>query len=65
MSETESFWFSVTEKFFGVLLLIIGGIFLYSTFTSTSTLGIFTGLFGFLGLIILILGLLLIIIRAK
>lgn len=61
----ESFWFSMSEKLLGVIIIIIGGTFLYFTFTSTNSLGVFTGLFGFLGLIILLIGLLLIIIRPK
>ena len=62
---SESFWFSMSEKLFGIIIIIIGGLFLYFTFTSTNSLGAFTGLFGFLGLIILLIGLLLIILRAK
>lgn len=65
MSEKESFWFSTSVKLFGVLILIIGGLFLYFTFTSTNALGVFTGLFGFLGLIVLILGLFMIFVRLK
>jgi hypothetical protein len=46
MSE-ESFWFSKSEKLFGILIAIIGGLFLYFTFTSTNALGGFTGLLVF------------------
>jgi hypothetical protein len=55
----------MSGKLFGVLILIIGGLFLYFTFTSTNALGVFTGLFGFLGLIVLILGLFMIFVRPK
>lgn len=65
MSEEESFWLSMSGKLFGVLILIIGGLFLYFTFTSTNALGVFTGLFGFLGLIVLILGLFMIFVKPK
>jgi hypothetical protein len=65
MIEKESFWLSMSEKLFGVLILIIGGLFLYFTFTSTNALGVFTGLFGFLGLIVLILGLFMIFVKPK
>ena len=61
----ESFWFSMSEKLLGIIIVIIGGLFLYFTFTSTNSLGVFTGLLGFLGLIILLIGLLLIILRVK
>jgi hypothetical protein len=64
MSE-ESFWFSKSEKLFGILIAIIGGLFLYFTFTSTNALGGFTGLFGFLGLIILLLGIFMFIFKPK
>ena len=65
MSEKESFWFPILVKLFGILVAIIGSILLYFTFTSTSTLGVFTSLFGFLGIVILILGLLMILIKEK
>ena len=65
MIEKESFWFPISIKLFGILVSIIGGIFLYFTFTSTSTLGVFTSLFGFLGVIILILGVIMILIKTK
>ena len=65
MSEKESFWFPISIKLFGIVVAIMGGIFLYFTFTSTSTLGVFTSLFGFLGVIILILGVIMILIKTK
>jgi hypothetical protein len=65
MSEEESFWFSMSEKLIGILVAIIGGLFLYFTFISSNALGAFTGLFGFLGLIILLLGLFMLIIKPK
>lgn len=65
MSEKESFWFPISVKLFGILVAIIGSILLYFTFTSTSTLGVFTSLFGFLGIVILILGLVMILTKTK
>jgi membrane-bound ClpP family serine protease len=62
MSEGDTFWVSLSEKFIGVLLAIIGALFLYFTLTSTA-LGAFTGLFGFLGVVVLIVGLFLLIVR--
>jgi hypothetical protein len=63
MSEGDTFWLSLAEKFFGLLLTIIGALFLYFTLTSTATLGVFTGFFGFLSIIILLIGLFLLIVR--
>jgi len=55
MSEQDTFWISVGEKFFGLILLIIGAILLYFTATSVE-LGGFIVFFGVLGVIILVLG---------
>jgi hypothetical protein len=63
MSEGDTFWLSIAEKFFGLLLVIIGALFLYFTLTSTEALGVFTGLFGFLSIVVLIIGLFLIFVR--
>ena len=63
MSEVETFWVSLAEKFFGLLLTIIGALSLYFTLTSTAALGGFTGLFGFLSVVILLIGLFLLIVR--
>jgi len=59
--EGETFWVSLAEKFFGLLLTIIGALFLY--FTATSSLGAFASFFGFLGVVILIIGLFLLLVR--
>jgi len=63
MSEGDTFWISLAEKFFGLLLTIIGVLFLYFTLTSMDALGGFTGLFGFLSIVVLIIGLFLLIVR--
>ena len=63
MSEGDTFWLSLAEKFFGLLLTVIGALFLYFTLTSTAALGAFTGLFGFLGAVVLIIGLFLLLVR--
>ena len=63
MSEGDTFWVSLAEKFFGLLLTIIGGVLLYLTITSTIYLGAFTGFFGFLSIVILIVGLFLLLVR--
>ncbi|MEM2393787.1 MAG: hypothetical protein QXM37_01930 [Candidatus Bathyarchaeia archaeon] len=48
---------ALAEKFFGLLLLIVGALTAYFTFTSSQALGVYTGFFGFLGIILLALGL--------
>jgi predicted phage tail protein len=63
MSEGDTFWLSLAEKFFGLLLTIIGALFLYFTVTSTAALGGFTGFFGFLGIVVLIIGVFLLLVR--
>ena len=63
MSEGDTFWLSLAEKFFGFLLTIIGALFLYFTVTSTTALGVFTGLFGFLSIAVLLVGLFLLLVR--
>jgi membrane-bound ClpP family serine protease len=63
MSTEETFWISLAEKFFGLMLTIIGALFLYFTITSTSVLGVFTSFFGFLGIVILVSGLFLLLVR--
>jgi hypothetical protein len=63
MSEGDTFWLSLAEKFFGLLLTIIGALLLYFTLTSTEALGVFTGLFGFLSIVILLVGLFLLLVR--
>jgi len=60
MSEEGGLGLTVAEKFFGLILLIIGALATYYTFTSTHELGDFTGFFGFLGIILLVIGIILI-----
>ena len=63
MSTEDTFWISLAEKFFGLILTIIGALFLYFTVTSTTVLGAFTGFFGFLAIVILVVGLFLLLVR--
>ncbi len=63
MSEGDTFWLSLAEKFFGLLLAIVGALFLYFTVTSTAALGVFTGLFGFLSIVVLIVGVFLLVVK--
>ena len=65
MSEDgESFWLTLAEKFFGLLLVVVSIIMMYFTFTSGAALGLFTGFFGFLGIVVLVAGAFLIVVKA-
>jgi hypothetical protein len=61
--EGDTFWISLAEKFFGLLLTIIGAVMLYFTISSTIDLGVFTGFFGFLSIVILAVGLFLLLVK--
>ena len=63
MSEGDTFWISLGEKFLGLLLLILGVLLLYYTATSTVQLSVFTGLFGFLGVAVLVIGIVLLLVK--
>ena len=63
MSEEDTFWLSLAEKFFGLILTIVGALFLYFTITTTTILGAFTGFFGFLSIVVLLVGLFLLLVR--
>ncbi|MEM1536212.1 MAG: hypothetical protein QXG58_01915 [Candidatus Bathyarchaeia archaeon] len=65
MSEEDGFGVTAAEKFFGLLLVILGALALYFTLTSTQALSIYTGFFGFLSFVILSVGLFLIIAKAE
>ncbi len=65
MSEGETIWLSMSGKLFGIIIALIGVVFLYFTFASTETLGVFTGIFGFIGVAVLILGLFMIIVKTR
>ena len=59
MSGEGSFGLSTTEKFFGLIILVVGIITLYFTLTSMDILLSFTGFFSFLSVVLVILGLVL------
>ena len=61
--EGDTFWISLAEKFFGLILLVIGSILLYFTATSTAALGVFSAFFGFLSIIVLSIGLVLLLVK--
>ncbi|MEM3695884.1 MAG: hypothetical protein QXQ94_00055 [Candidatus Bathyarchaeia archaeon] len=57
MSEGEAgFGIALAEKFFGLLIMIVGALATYFTFTSFNDLGAYTGFFGFLSIVLLVLG---------
>lgn len=61
--EGASFWISLTEKLIGIVLIIVSIIMFYFTATSTDTLTVFTGLFAFLGIVVLMGGAFLIVVK--
>lgn len=66
MSEkNNTHWVILAEKILAIVLIIISGIMLYFTATSTDALGTFSVMFGALGAIVLIAGILLLIITPK
>ena len=58
--EGAGFGITLAEKFFGFIIIIIGAMATYYTFTSASALGDFTGFFGFLSIFLLAIGVFLI-----
>ena len=65
MSEEGGFGITLAEKFFGFIIIIIGAMATYYTFTSTSALGDFTGFFGVLSIFLLALGVFLVIAKTE
>jgi len=65
--EGDTFWISLAERLFGLVLIIIGGVMLYFTAeTSGSTgLGGFSALFGFLDVVLIILGIFLLLVKPQ
>ncbi len=61
--EGSSFWISLTEKLVGIILIIVSILMFYFTATSTDTLNVFTGLFAFLGVVVLLGGVFLIVVK--
>jgi len=63
--EGGGFGITLAEKFFGLIIIIIGAMATYYTFTSSSALGDFTGFFGFLSIFLLAIGVFLIISKTE
>jgi membrane-bound ClpP family serine protease len=56
MSEESSFTSSLVERALGALILAIGGVAVYYTFTSADALDGYVGFFGVLCIILVVLG---------
>ena len=54
--EGSSFWITLTEKLVGLILIGLSILLLYFTATSTNVLNAATGLFAFLGVLVLVGG---------
>jgi len=65
MSDETGFGMNIAEKFFGLIILLTGLLTLYYTLTSTSELMSYTGLFGFLSLILVAIGLVLVLAKVE
>jgi len=59
--EGDTFWVSLFERAFGLLLIILGAVLLYFSFTID--LGGFTSLFRVLSVILIIIGIFMILIK--
>jgi hypothetical protein len=65
MSEESGFGLNLAEKFFGLVILLTGILALYYTASSVDVLAAYTGLFGFLCIILIVLGLVLLIAKTE
>lgn len=65
MSDDTGFGMNVAEKFFGLIILLTGALTLYYTLTSNSELMSYTGLFGFLSMVLVVIGLVLILAKVE
>lgn len=63
--EGDTFWASLAEKFFGLIVIVIGGILLWLTATSTGSteLGQFSLFFGVVSVILLAIGLFMLLVK--
>jgi len=62
--EGPSFWLTLTEKIMGLVLIIVSIMLIYYTATSVNVLNVFTGLFAFLSVMLLLGGAFLIVVKA-
>jgi len=61
--EGSSFWIALVEKLIGLFLIILSILMIYFTVTSISALSLATGMFAFLGVVVLISGVFLMIVK--
>ena len=63
--EGDTYWISLAEKFFGIVLIIIGALMIYFTATTTgsSGLGAFSLFFGIFSGMLLIIGFFLLLVK--
>ena len=65
MSDESGFGLDVAEKFFGLIILLTGVFALYYSLTSAQVLMVYTGLFSFLSILLMVVGFLLLIAKAE
>jgi hypothetical protein len=65
MSEESGFGLNLAAKFFGLIIILTGFIALYYTATSAQVLEAYTGFFGFLSAILIVLGFVLLIAKTE
>jgi hypothetical protein len=63
--EGGGFGITAAEKFFGLILIVMGITTTYYTFTSTSALSYYVGFFGFLSIFLIVLGVFMIIAKTE
>ena len=65
MSEESGFGLNLAERFFGLMILLVGLVALYYTLSSAEALEVYTGFFGFLSIILIVLGFVLLIAKTE
>lgn len=60
--EGDSFWASLIERVIGLILIVIGAVLMYLTATTPEISG-FGALFGFISVVVLIIGVVLLIVK--
>ena len=65
MSEESGLGLNVAEKFFGLIILLTGVFALYYSLTSAQALLEYTGLFSFLSILLMIVGIILLIAKTE
>ncbi len=63
--EGGGFGISLAEKFFGLIIIIVGAMTMYYTFTSTDALNDYVGFFGFLSILLVAIGVFMVIAKTE